>query len=142
MPDGVAAAASGRRPKLFLLTRNAQPLAEGDRANPAHAVLWGLGRTLALEHPEIWGAVVDVNSFGKKGYVPGRFLTKDKTARLTKANDPARGLIYCQRCDTNRQPIIGKNCQTGAQRYVCGECMSIKIDMIPGKEPTGDYAII
>ncbi|GAB3225711.1 type I polyketide synthase [Mycolicibacterium hippocampi] len=56
-----AAAASGRGPKLFLLTRNAQPLAEGDRANPAHAVLWGLGRTLALEHPEIWGAVVDVD---------------------------------------------------------------------------------
>ncbi len=48
-------------PKLFLLTRNAQPIAEGDRANPSHAVLWGLGRTLALEHPEIWGAVIDVD---------------------------------------------------------------------------------
>ncbi len=48
-------------PKLFFLTRNAQPVAEGDRANPAHAVLWGLGRTLALEHPEIWGGVIDVD---------------------------------------------------------------------------------
>jgi phthiocerol/phenolphthiocerol synthesis type-I polyketide synthase B len=48
-------------PRLFLLTRNAQPVGEGDRANPAHAVLWGLGRTLALEHPEIWGAVLDVD---------------------------------------------------------------------------------
>jgi phthiocerol/phenolphthiocerol synthesis type-I polyketide synthase B len=48
-------------PRLYLLTRNAQPLAEGDRANAAHAVLWGLGRTLALEHPEIWGAVIDVD---------------------------------------------------------------------------------
>ncbi|MCW2552475.1 MAG: polyketide synthase family protein [Mycobacterium sp.] len=48
-------------PKLFLLTRDAQPLTEGDAANPAQAVLWGLGRTLALEHPEIWGAVVDVD---------------------------------------------------------------------------------
>jgi phthiocerol/phenolphthiocerol synthesis type-I polyketide synthase B len=47
--------------RLFLLTRNAQPLSKGDRANPAHAVLWGLGRTLALEHPEIWGAVIDVD---------------------------------------------------------------------------------
>ena len=26
-----------------------------------HAVLWGLGRTLALEHPEIWGGVIDVD---------------------------------------------------------------------------------
>ena len=43
-------------PKLHVVTRNAQPIDEGDRANPAHAVLWGLGRTLAVEHPEFWGA--------------------------------------------------------------------------------------
>ncbi|MFM9034351.1 MAG: SDR family NAD(P)-dependent oxidoreductase [Mycobacterium sp.] len=48
-------------PKLVLLTRNAAPVDAGDRANPAHAVLWGLGRTLALEHPEIWGRVIDVD---------------------------------------------------------------------------------
>jgi phthiocerol/phenolphthiocerol synthesis type-I polyketide synthase B len=48
-------------PKLFLLTRNAQPISAGDRANPAHAVLWGLGRTLALEHPELWGGIIDVD---------------------------------------------------------------------------------
>lgn len=56
-----AAAARSAPPKLFLLTRNAQPVEEGDRANPAQAVLWGLGRTLALEHPDIWGAVVDAD---------------------------------------------------------------------------------
>ncbi|HEY7052301.1 MAG TPA: type I polyketide synthase [Mycobacterium sp.] len=54
-------AAMTLQPKLFLLTRNAQPVADGDRANPAHAVLWGLGRTLALEHPEIWGGIVDID---------------------------------------------------------------------------------
>jgi phthiocerol/phenolphthiocerol synthesis type-I polyketide synthase B len=48
-------------PRLYFVTRNAQPVGEGDRANPTHAVLWGLGRTLALEHPEIWGGVVDVD---------------------------------------------------------------------------------
>lgn len=48
-------------PKLYFLTRNAQPVVDGDRANPVHAVLWGLGRTLALEHPEIWGGVIDVD---------------------------------------------------------------------------------
>ncbi|MGE2718064.1 SDR family NAD(P)-dependent oxidoreductase, partial [Mycolicibacterium litorale] len=58
----VAAMATMTDPaRLFLLTRNAQPVTEGDRANPAHAVLWGLGRTLALEHPEIWGAVIDLD---------------------------------------------------------------------------------
>ena len=48
-------------PRLYFVTRNAQPVMEGDRANPTHAVLWGLGRTLALEHPEIWGGVIDVD---------------------------------------------------------------------------------
>jgi phthiocerol/phenolphthiocerol synthesis type-I polyketide synthase B len=57
----VAMAAMCEPPRLFMLTRNAQPVSEGDRANPAHAVLWGMGRTLALEHPEIWGAVLDVD---------------------------------------------------------------------------------
>ncbi|ANI40101.1 putative beta-ketoacyl synthase [Mycolicibacterium vaccae 95051] len=56
-----AAASREQPPTVFLLTRNAQPVSEGDRANPAQAVLWGLGRTLALEHPEIWGAVVDTD---------------------------------------------------------------------------------
>ena len=49
------------QPRLYLLTRNAQPIAQGDRANPVQAVLWGLGRTLALEHPELWGTVLDVD---------------------------------------------------------------------------------
>ncbi|MCV7230123.1 type I polyketide synthase [Mycolicibacterium komossense] len=48
-------------PRLFIVTRNAQPVADGDRANPSHAVLWGLARTLALETPEIWGRVIDVD---------------------------------------------------------------------------------
>ena len=82
------------------------------------------------------GAVVETDSFGKPGYVPGRFLNAEKTARLTRANDPARGLIFCQRCDTDRMPH-----KAGAKGYVCSECGSKKIDMIPGKEPTGNYAI-
>ena len=48
-------------PRLFIVTRNAQPLTEGDRANATHAVLWGLGRTLALEHPEIWAGLIDID---------------------------------------------------------------------------------
>ncbi|WP_197286015.1 beta-ketoacyl reductase, partial [Mycobacterium sp. UM_11] len=57
-----AMAAAGSSAKLFIVTRNAQPITEGDRANPSHGVLWGLGRTLALEHPEIWGGIIDFDS--------------------------------------------------------------------------------
>ncbi|KXO89985.1 polyketide synthase [Tsukamurella pulmonis] len=48
--------------RLHLVTRNAQPIDVGDRADPAHAVLWGLGRTLALEHPEHFGGLLDVDA--------------------------------------------------------------------------------
>ncbi|WP_231633908.1 beta-ketoacyl reductase, partial [Mycobacterium sp. UM_11] len=57
-----AMAAAGSPAKLFVVTRNAQPITEGDRANPSHGALWGLGRTLALEHPEIWGGILDFDA--------------------------------------------------------------------------------
>ncbi|MEC4765713.1 SDR family NAD(P)-dependent oxidoreductase, partial [Mycobacterium sherrisii] len=59
----VAAMTAGAGPaRLFLVTRNAQPVTEGDHASPAHGALWGLGRTLALEHPEIWGGIIDLDA--------------------------------------------------------------------------------
>ncbi|PLV44725.1 hypothetical protein X011_25735, partial [Mycobacterium tuberculosis variant microti OV254] len=57
-----AMAASNSPVRLFIVTRNAQPIAEGEHASPAHGALWGLGRTLALEHPEIWGGIIDLDA--------------------------------------------------------------------------------
>ncbi|WNG90185.1 type I polyketide synthase [Mycobacterium sp. ITM-2016-00317] len=57
----VTLAGTADAPRLFIVTRNAQAVVDGERANPAHAVLWGQGRTLALEHPEFWGGLVDVD---------------------------------------------------------------------------------
>jgi phthiocerol/phenolphthiocerol synthesis type-I polyketide synthase B len=86
VPDGLAAGAgydvfnTARRlvaalagtsapPRLYMLTRSAQPIGDGDRGNAVHAVLWGLGRTLALEHPELWGRVIDVDETVPAGVV-------------------------------------------------------------------------
>jgi phthiocerol/phenolphthiocerol synthesis type-I polyketide synthase B len=74
--------------RLVFLTRNAQPVAEGDRANPGHAVLWGLGRTLALEHPEIWGAVVDLDEL-----VPDRLAARYLLAEAT-TDDGEDQVVY------------------------------------------------
>ncbi|TWS19919.1 SDR family NAD(P)-dependent oxidoreductase [Tsukamurella asaccharolytica] len=52
---------AGEGGSLHLVTRSAQALREGDRSDPAHAVLWGLGRTLALEHPRMFGGLIDVD---------------------------------------------------------------------------------
>ncbi len=75
-------------PKLVILTRNAQPFAEGDRANPAHATLWGLGRTLALEHPESWGGIVDVDDA-----LPAELAARHVLAEV-RADDGEDQVVY------------------------------------------------
>ncbi len=46
---------------LWLVTRGAQQArAEGDAVAVAQAPVWGLGRTIALEHPEFWGGLIDL----------------------------------------------------------------------------------
>ncbi len=85
----VAAMASGTSAaKLFIVTRNAQPIAEGDHANPAHGALWGLGRTLALEHPEIWGGIVDLD-----GSVPAE-LAAPQVLSEVNAGDAEDQVVY------------------------------------------------
>ncbi|MEB3035134.1 type I polyketide synthase [[Mycobacterium] nativiensis] len=92
--------------KLYLLTRNAQPVGDGDRANPAHAVLWGLGRTLALEHPEIWGAVVDVDESVPASLVAGYLLAE------ANADDNEDQIVY--RAGSRRVPRLRGGRPTGA----------------------------
>jgi acyl transferase domain-containing protein/acyl carrier protein len=48
--------------RLWLVTRGAQPVGEhvGSVAL-AQAPIWGLGRVLALEHPERWGGLIDLD---------------------------------------------------------------------------------
>jgi amino acid adenylation domain-containing protein len=52
---------------LWLVTRGAQAIGAGDaeflpeRLNPLQATLWGLGRSLALEYPQTWGGLIDLN---------------------------------------------------------------------------------
>jgi acyl transferase domain-containing protein/acyl carrier protein len=48
--------------RLWLVTRGAQPAGPERTALAVHqASLWGLGRVLALEHPELWGGLVDLD---------------------------------------------------------------------------------
>jgi acyl transferase domain-containing protein len=48
-------------PRLWLVTQGAQAL-DGDAVEVAQASLWGLGRVVAVEHPEIWGGLVDLDA--------------------------------------------------------------------------------
>ncbi|MFK0259519.1 SDR family NAD(P)-dependent oxidoreductase, partial [Streptomyces sp. NPDC090445] len=46
---------------LWCITRGAVAVARSERIHdPAQALLWGFGRTVALEHPDRWGGLLDL----------------------------------------------------------------------------------
>lgn len=45
---------------LWLVTQQAHAVPDGNEVNPFALPLWGLGRTIALEHPERWGGLLDL----------------------------------------------------------------------------------
>jgi myxalamid-type polyketide synthase MxaE and MxaD len=48
--------------RLWLVTRGAQaPDGELDQRHALQAGVWGFGRVVALEHPEVWGGLVDLD---------------------------------------------------------------------------------
>jgi acyl carrier protein/NADP-dependent 3-hydroxy acid dehydrogenase YdfG len=49
----------GRGGDVWIVTRAAQVVATGGAA-PDQAALWGLGRVIALEHPEVGGGLIDL----------------------------------------------------------------------------------
>ena len=48
-------------PRIWIVTSGAQPFGAGVDLAPSQAMLWGVGRTLALEHPELWGGLIDLD---------------------------------------------------------------------------------
>jgi NAD(P)-dependent dehydrogenase (short-subunit alcohol dehydrogenase family)/acyl carrier protein len=50
-------------PKLWIVTQGAQaPLPDRLGGEAVQSVLWGHGRVIALEHPNIWGGLIDLDS--------------------------------------------------------------------------------
>ncbi|MEV0125240.1 SDR family NAD(P)-dependent oxidoreductase [Streptomyces sp. NPDC050703] len=60
----LALAGQDPAPRLVLLTRGAQHVADGDEVNVGHAPLWGLARVIALEHTELRSSVIDLDPAG------------------------------------------------------------------------------
>jgi myxalamid-type polyketide synthase MxaE and MxaD len=48
-------------PRLWLVTRGTQPVLAGDTVSPTQAPLWGLGRTIGFELPELKCTLVDLD---------------------------------------------------------------------------------
>ena len=56
----VLAGESGAR--VWIVTSGAQPVGAADRVNLLEAPLWGFGKALALEHPDSWGGLIDLDA--------------------------------------------------------------------------------
>lgn len=53
--------------KLWFVTANAQKTENlGAHVDPLQASLWGMGRTVAIEHPGIWGGLIDLQLHAQK----------------------------------------------------------------------------
>ncbi|WAN69944.1 SDR family NAD(P)-dependent oxidoreductase [Moorena producens JHB] len=49
-------------PQLWVVTRGAQPVSpDKEKLAVAATPLWGLGRVVSLEHPQLWGGLVDLD---------------------------------------------------------------------------------
>jgi natural product biosynthesis luciferase-like monooxygenase protein len=49
-------------PRLWIVTRNAQFVDDTPAPTAvAQSLVWGFGRTIAVEHPELWGGLVDLS---------------------------------------------------------------------------------
>ena len=57
----LARAALPGSPRLRVVTRGAQGVTGREVLEPLQATLWGLGRSCALEAPEIWGGLIDLD---------------------------------------------------------------------------------
>ena len=55
-------------PRIWLASRNAVAATPDDPSTEsASAALWGLGRTAALEYPQLWGGLIDLGHLGQEG---------------------------------------------------------------------------
>lgn len=84
-----ALAKSGARSSLWLVTRGTQAVDPHGSIDSAGAMWWGLGRTIALEHPELWGGIVDLDSSGD--------VLSEADGLFKLLNGPANGESYAIR---------------------------------------------
>lgn len=49
------------KPKIWLITRAAQAVEPKDKISLSQSSLWGLGRVISLESPQLWGGMIDLD---------------------------------------------------------------------------------
>ncbi|OUD00926.1 MupA/Atu3671 family FMN-dependent luciferase-like monooxygenase [Streptomyces swartbergensis] len=118
--------------RLWLLTRGAQPA--GGTAVTAAGVLqapvWGLGRVLAAEHPELWGGLIDLDARTAPDEAASATLL---SAVLTGAR-PDEGIPVDDQLAVRDGSLL-------AARLVRAEEMAAPAPAAPDIDPDGTYLL-
>jgi NAD(P)-dependent dehydrogenase (short-subunit alcohol dehydrogenase family) len=61
IPAVVRAAVDAADARIWMVTTSGQNVLDGDKPDPRHAAVFGIGRTLSLEHPQLWGGMIDTD---------------------------------------------------------------------------------
>lgn len=48
-------------PKIWIVTRGAHAVIDNEEPDLRHSSVWGIGRVLAAEHPDLWGGLIDLD---------------------------------------------------------------------------------
>ncbi len=76
IPTAQVLAASRSRARLWLVTRGGQSVArDSSSLDLRQAPLWGLGRTFAIEHPDAWGGLIDLDPAMAAGETAAALVT-------------------------------------------------------------------
>jgi phthiocerol/phenolphthiocerol synthesis type-I polyketide synthase C len=78
-------------PRLWLVTRGSQSVHDDDGLDaPEQAMVWGLGRTIAMEHPELACTRIDLDAVDEPGVVESlraEILTADREDQVALRRD-------------------------------------------------------
>ena len=88
-------------PRLWLVTAGTQ--AAGVVRNPMQGALWGFGRVIAREHPDLWGGLIDLDPDDARASRPMRRSTcVISTAKIRQRGETAGGM--CREWCADRPP--------------------------------------
>ncbi|WP_269810423.1 type I polyketide synthase [Kineosporia rhizophila] len=132
---------AGIQVPVWALTHNAVQTAADQPGDPAQAAVWGLGRVVALEHPERWGGLIDLPTVldtraatrlvavlaGETGEdqvairgasILGRRLTRAARAETTNQWTPAGTVLVTGGTGSIGSRVARLTAERGAQRVV------------------------
>lgn len=99
----------GEPPRLFVVTRDAQTVLDGDVANLEQAGLRGLMRVLGMEHPALRPTQIDLDGATEFGHVAAQLLSgseEDETAWRAGEFHVARLAVSPLRAEERRTTVV------------------------------------